>query len=86
MLLAEISQIDTKFHSFMYPLLLASTASIIPHLIKLLRNRYIDHRFTLDNGTKITKTTIETLLEMDNNETKICHHLPPNDKIWEDGI
>lgn len=50
----------------------------MPHLIKLLRNHYIDHGFTLDNGTKITKTTIETLLEMDKNETKICHHLPPN--------
>jgi len=45
--------------------------ALVPHLIKLLRNHFIDG-FILPNGTKINKTITECILSMDNGEIKLC--------------
>ncbi len=52
----------------------------VPHLIKLLRNHFLDSGLKLEDGTIIKKDVIQELLEKDAGEFKICfkmtsHHL-----------
>jgi len=51
--------------------------SDIPHALKLLRNHFLDHGFTLPSGTIIKKDTIKELMDMDCKELKIVHKLSP---------
>lgn len=45
-----------------------------PHLIKLLRNHFIDHGFTVD-GQYISKDALERLLYLNSADLKIVHRL-----------
>ena len=49
----------------------------IPHVLKLLRNHFLDHGFVLPSGTVINKDTIRLLLDKDGDELKIAHKLTP---------
>lgn len=50
----------------------------VPHMLKLLRNHFIDDGFTLPSGKIINKTIIENILSMDGGEIKICPKLKYN--------
>ncbi len=49
----------------------------MPHLLKLLRNHFLDSGLTLADGTIINKQIIEQLLDKDGHELKINFHLTP---------
>lgn len=46
----------------------------VPHLLKLLRNHFLDHGFT-SAGVKIDKTCLEKLLKATTSDLKICHKI-----------
>lgn len=48
-----------------------------PHLLKLLRNHFLDHGFILSDGTEILRSDLEKILVIDNGELKIHHKLLP---------
>lgn len=45
-----------------------------PHLIKLLRNHFLDHDFTSD-GVTIDRTCLEKLLKASNSDLKMAYKL-----------
>jgi hypothetical protein len=49
----------------------------VPHVLKLLRNHFLDSGFRLPSGTIINKQTIQMLLDKDGEELKIAHKLTP---------
>ncbi len=49
----------------------------VPHLLKLLRNHFIDQGYILPSGTKFTKEDLLFLVEKDNSEFQICHKVKP---------
>ena len=49
----------------------------VPHLLKLLRNHFLDHGICLPSGTVIKKDTLLQLMDRDNDELKIVHKLTP---------
>ena len=46
-----------------------------PHMLKLLRNHFLDGGLTLGDGTKLVRSDVEALLEKDSSELRICHKL-----------
>ena len=46
-----------------------------PHMLKLLRNHFLDQGFCLQNGTTLNKNLIINLLKIDNEELKLCHKI-----------
>jgi hypothetical protein len=44
----------------------------VPHLLKLIRNHFIDQGFTID-GKYINKAGIEELIAASSDDTKIVH-------------
>jgi len=49
----------------------------VPHLLKLLRNHFLDHGICLPSGTVINKDTPPQLMDRDSGELKIVHKLTP---------
>jgi len=49
----------------------------VPHLLKLLRNHFLDHGICLPSGTVINKDTLLQLMDWDSDELKIVHKLTP---------
>src|SRR6218665_2540380 len=49
----------------------------VPHLLKLLRNHFLDHGICLPSGTVINKDTLLQLMDRDSDELKIVHKLTP---------
>ncbi len=49
----------------------------VPHLLKLLRNHFLDQGYQLPNGTRFTKDDLLQLLEKDSGELRLCHKLKP---------
>lgn len=47
----------------------------VPHLLKLLRNHFLDEGFVLGDGSKFQKKTIEDLLETQKGDLSITHHI-----------
>ncbi len=47
----------------------------VPHLIKLLRNHYLDKGFFLGDGTMFAKSDLKRILKVDNSELRIAHKL-----------
>ncbi len=47
----------------------------VPHLLKLLRNHFLDSGIKLIDGTVITETDIQELLDKDCSELKVAFHL-----------
>lgn len=46
-----------------------------PHVLKLLRNWFLDTGFQLNDNVYVDKNPIRALLELDSNELKVCHKL-----------
>jgi len=44
-------------------------------MLKLLRNHILDHGFVLQNGTLIDKSVLQTILDFDSSELKLCPKL-----------
>ena len=49
-----------------------------PHLLKLIRNWFLDNGFILDNRQKVTSAPVEELVKLTNSEINSCHKLTPN--------
>lgn len=49
----------------------------IPHILKLIRNWFLDHGFILQDGKKITKAPVKCLIEKTTTEISSCHKLKP---------
>ena len=47
----------------------------IPHMLKLLRNHFLDDGFALASGTRFTKNNLKRLLDKDAGELRMCHKL-----------
>jgi len=47
----------------------------VPHLLKLLRNNFVDYGFELQDGTVINKDIIQKIIDKDASELKIVHKL-----------
>lgn len=47
----------------------------IPHLLKLLRNHFLDEGLILPDGTQLSKETIENLLQLQTGDLNITHHI-----------
>ncbi len=47
----------------------------IPHMLKLLRNHFLDDGFALPSGTHFKKQDLQRLLTLDAGELKMCHKL-----------
>lgn len=47
----------------------------VPHLLKLLRNWFLDNGFILSNGEVLNKNPVKTLLEMIRTEINSCYKL-----------
>ena len=50
-------------------------AADVPHLLKLLRNHFIDQGFILQDGSVLQKDDVQQLLLVNNNELKVNHKL-----------
>ncbi len=47
----------------------------VPHLLKLLRNHFLDKGFILKNGTPLLKADVQQILAVDSGELRIHHKL-----------
>lgn len=54
-----------------------------PHMLKLLRNWFLDTGFQLNDNIVVDKSPIVALLELDSNELKVCHKLSEKHVLCE---
>ncbi len=47
----------------------------VPHMLKLLRNHFLDQGFFLPSGEILTKEIFDKLLNLDSGELKLCHKI-----------
>ena len=47
----------------------------IPHMFKLLRNHLLDNGFFVNNSYNVTKDILNSILQLDKDQLKLCHKL-----------